>query len=176
MPTHGYWGTIVHKKLHRNIIIIYGMAFFHSFMVIVPVIVPFFMSKGLSLADIFYLQAVFAATIVVLEAPSGYFADIFGRKTALLIGSVVHGCGYLLLNFADDFTSLIVFEITVAEAHRFRSKLRCVARSDRSGIVRLLLHRFAEVPFPVGVDDRPRQRGAFLFHAATSIASRSSAI
>ena len=79
------------EKLHRNVPAIYGLAFFHSFMVIVPVIVPFFMSKGLSLADIFYLQAIYAATIVLLEAPSGYFADLFGRRTALLIGSVAHG-------------------------------------------------------------------------------------
>ncbi|MDA0281173.1 MAG: hypothetical protein O3C29_12200 [Proteobacteria bacterium] len=49
------------KKLHRNIKIIYGLAFFYSFMVIVP----FFMEKGLSLTDIFYLQAVFSAAIVV---------------------------------------------------------------------------------------------------------------
>lgn len=104
------------NKLHRNIIAIYGLAFFHSFMVIVPVIVPFFMSKGLSLAEIFYLQAVFASTIVLLEAPSGYFADIFGRRTALIIGSVVHGLGYLLLNFSDDFFSLMVFEVTVGIA------------------------------------------------------------
>ncbi len=104
------------NKLHRNISIIYGLAFFQSFMVIVPVIVPFFMEKGLSLADIFYLQAVFATAIVVFEAPSGYFADVFGRKTALLIGSVIHGIGYFYLNFADDLASLIIFEITVGIA------------------------------------------------------------
>ena len=80
-------------------------------MLIVPVIVPFFMAKGLSLADIFYLQAVFATSIVVFEAPSGYFADMFGRKTALVIGSIIHGLAYLYLNFADDFASLILFEI-----------------------------------------------------------------
>jgi len=101
----------VHKKLHRNIKIIYGLAFFHSFMVIVPVIVPFFMAKGLSLADIFYLQAVFATAVVVFEAPSGYFADVFGRKAALLIGSITHGLAYFYLNFADDLASLIIFEI-----------------------------------------------------------------
>ncbi len=69
------------------------------------------MSKGLSLADIFYLQAIYAATIVLLEAPSGYFADLFGRRTALLIGSVGHGLAYFYLNFAIDLNSLIVFEI-----------------------------------------------------------------
>lgn len=101
----------MHKKLHRNIRIIYGLAFFYSFMVIVPVIVPFFMAKGLSLADIFYLQAIFATAIVVFEAPSGYFADVFGRKTALVVGSFMHGLAYLYLNFADDLASLIIFEI-----------------------------------------------------------------
>ncbi|MDD9890760.1 MAG: MFS transporter [Gammaproteobacteria bacterium] len=100
------------KKLHRNIAVIFGLAFFQCFMVIVPVVVPFFMSKGLSLAEIFYLQAVFATTIVLLEAPSGYFADIFGRRFALIIGSIVHGLSYFLLNFADDFLSLMIFEIT----------------------------------------------------------------
>lgn len=95
---------------------IYGLAFFQCFMVIVPVIVPFFAAKGLSLAEIFYLQAVFATTIVLFEAPSGYFADIFGRRFALLIGSVIHGSGFFLLNFADDFFSLMIFEITLGVA------------------------------------------------------------
>jgi len=85
-------------------------------MVIVPVIVPFFMSKGLSLADIFYLQAVFATTIVILEAPSGYFADIFGRRAALILGSILHGLAYLCLNFAEDLGSLILFEIIAGMA------------------------------------------------------------
>ena len=104
------------KKLHRNIKLVYGLAFFYSFMVIVPVIVPFFMAKGLILADIFYLQAVFAAAIVVFEAPSGYLADLFGRKTALVIGSIIHGLAYFYLNFADNLTSLIIFEIMVGIA------------------------------------------------------------
>jgi len=106
----------VQEKLHRNIRLIYGLAFFHSFMVIVPVIVPFFVDKGLSLADIFYLQAVFATAIVVFEAPSGYFADVFGRRTALLLGSIIHGAGYFYLNFADDLASLLIFEVTVGIA------------------------------------------------------------
>lgn len=99
------------KKLHKNISLVYGLAFFQSFMVIVPVIVPFFMSKGLSLAEIFYLQVFFATTIVLLEAPSGYFADVFGRRNALIIGGAVHGLAYLCLNFADSLGSLILFEI-----------------------------------------------------------------
>ena len=104
------------KKLQRNIGIVYGLAFFQCFMVIIPVIVPFFMSKGLSLAQIFYLQAVFATTIVILEAPSGYFADMFGRRKALLVGAAIHGLGYFYLNFASDMIGLMIFEIIVGVA------------------------------------------------------------
>jgi MFS family permease len=64
-------------------------------MMIVPVIAPFFESKGLSLAQVFYLQALYASAIVILEAPSGYLADRVGRRTVLLIGSIAHGIGYL---------------------------------------------------------------------------------
>ena len=85
-------------------------------MIIVPVIVPFFVSKGLSLAEIFYLQAVYATTIVLLEAPSGYFADLFGRKKLLIIGSGIHGLSYLLLNFANSLESLLLFEIVLGIA------------------------------------------------------------
>lgn len=97
-------------SLRRNVRIIYALAFFHMFMLIVPVIVPFFESKGLSLSEIFYLQAVYAGIIVLLEAPSGWLADRFGRRTVLLIGSAAHGAGYLWLVFADSFVQLMVFE------------------------------------------------------------------
>ncbi|MBC53729.1 MAG: hypothetical protein CMQ34_15375 [Gammaproteobacteria bacterium] len=75
------------EKLQRNINIVYALAFFHMFLLIVPVLVPYFQSKGLSLSEIFYLQAIYAGAIVILEAPSGYFADVMGRRLALLYDS-----------------------------------------------------------------------------------------
>ncbi|MDO8908163.1 MAG: MFS transporter [Pseudohongiella sp.] len=104
------------NRLKRNIKVIYALAFFHMFMLIVPVLVPFFQSKGLSLAEVFYLQAVYAAAIVLLEAPSGYFADVMGRRLALIVGAAAHGLGYLWLNFADDFFGLIIFELILGFA------------------------------------------------------------
>ncbi len=109
-------GTIVREKLHRNVLLIYGIAFFHSFMIIAPVIVPFFSSFGLSLTEIFYLQAAYATTIILLEAPSGYLADLFGRRKVLIIGSALHGLSYFLLNFADSIQFLLIFEIVLGVA------------------------------------------------------------
>lgn len=100
----------------RNIFAIYGMSFFHMFMLIVPVLVPMFQSFGLNLTEIFYIQAVYAGTIVVLEAPSGYLADVLGRRAVLIAGSVLNGLGCLWLNIADGFWSLLVFEVTLGMA------------------------------------------------------------
>lgn len=107
---------LIAASLRRNVRIILALAFFHMFMLIVPVIVPFFESKGLSLSEIFYLQAVYAGIIVLLEAPSGWLADRFGRRTVLLIGSVAHGAGYLWLVFADSYVQLMIFEFLLGIA------------------------------------------------------------
>jgi hypothetical protein len=50
----------------------------------------------------------------LLEALSGCFAGIISRKTALARGGNTHGFRYLLLNFADDLSGLIVFKISVS--------------------------------------------------------------
>jgi len=101
------------QKLKRNINILYLFSFCWLAMVIIPVIVPFFQSKGLDIAEVFYLQAIFAASVVIFELPSGYVADLIGRKTALVLGSLFHGLGFTLLCFADGFVGLMAFEITV---------------------------------------------------------------
>ena len=81
----------MNKKLQKNIPILYVFSFFWLSMVIIPVIVPFFESRGLTLAQVFYLQAIFAAFVVLFEVPSGYIADVFGRRNALIAGSIFHG-------------------------------------------------------------------------------------
>ena len=101
------------QQYRKNILLLYAFSFFWLALVIIPVIVPFFATKGLSLADVFVLQAIFAGAVVVFEVPSGYFADIVGRRNALIIGSFLHGLGFTLLCFVDSFAGLVIFEVTV---------------------------------------------------------------
>jgi len=103
----------MNKKLERNIPVLYLFSFFWLSLVIIPVIVPFFESKGLSLAEVYYLQAIFALVVVVCEVPSGYVADILGRKNALVAGSIFNGLGFTWLNFVDGFGGLVLFEVMV---------------------------------------------------------------
>ncbi len=82
-----------------------------SMFFMMAVAVPLFQSKGLSFGDIFILQAVFGATVAILEMPSGYLADLFGRKATLTLGTLFDGLGLTYLYFAEGFWDLVIFEI-----------------------------------------------------------------
>src|SRR5690606_34269164 len=102
--------------LQRNRRLIYAFSFCQAFMLIVPVLVPLFQSKGLSLSQIFYLQAFYAAVIVLFEAPSGYMADRFGRRIVIVVGGIANAIAYFWLNFSDSFAGLLLFEAAMGLA------------------------------------------------------------
>lgn len=100
----------------KNVPLIYGLNGVWSFMVLMPIIVPFFQSRGLTMSEIYQLQAVFGVALLILEVPSGYFSDVFGRKNSLYAASVFHGLGYTSFLYAHDFFTLAVAEVILAIA------------------------------------------------------------
>ena len=85
--------------------IISGMAFF------VPVIVLFWQDNGLSLVEIMLLQSLYAFSIVLLEIPTGYFADIFGRKKTLLFAGLFFALGMFIYGIGFNFWQFLIGEI-----------------------------------------------------------------
>jgi MFS family permease len=63
--------------------------------------------------EIFSLQALFALVVLLAEVPSGYLADLVGRRLTLVIGALAAGIGNTLLVFADGFWGLAAFEIAL---------------------------------------------------------------
>ena len=100
----------MNRLLQRNIKTIYLMGFFHSFMVVIPVFVPLVQGYGLSMTQVLETQALFAATVALFEVPSGYVADIWGRKRAILLGSFLNGLGFLSLLWADGYVDFLIYE------------------------------------------------------------------
>lgn len=105
------------QRLRNNRHRVLWLAFSQVFMVIMPIAVPFFQSKGLSMQEVFSLQAVFALVVLVAEVPSGYVADMLGRKQTLIIGGLFAGIGHSLLLVADGFWTLAMFEAALAISH-----------------------------------------------------------
>lgn len=101
-------------RYERNIPLVFALNGLWMFMVLLPVIVPFFQSRGLSMAGVYSLQAVFGAALLVLEVPSGYASDLFGRKRSLVLASIFHGIGFTLFVRAHGFAELVVGELFLA--------------------------------------------------------------
>lgn len=101
----------MNRSLHNNIRTIYLLGFFHSFMVVIPVFVPLLQGYGLSMSQVLQTQAMFALTIAICEVPSGYMADMWGRRRAILIGSALNAVGFISLLWADSFVDFLIYEI-----------------------------------------------------------------
>lgn len=104
-------------QMQRNLTRTLWLAFFQVFLIFLPIAVPFFQSKGLSMQEVFSLQALFAVMVLVTEIPSGYLADLLGRRQMLIVGSLFSGIGTTVLVFAEGFWSLALFEACLAVSH-----------------------------------------------------------
>lgn len=102
------------SSIQGNIFKSYLFRFFYMFLVIIPVVIPFFLSKGLTMSQIFLLQASFGITTAICEVPSGYLSDLWGRKRTLIIGSLFEAAGFTYLLFAESYYEFILYEVILA--------------------------------------------------------------
>lgn len=107
-------------------------------MLYMPIVVPFYESNGLSMKDIMILQAVYSIAIVILEVPSGYLADVIGRKKTLIIGAVFGILGFTTYNFSFGFMGFLVAEIILGIGQS------CISGADSAMLYDSLLDRGEE--------------------------------
>jgi MFS family permease len=91
------------------------------YLIIVPVIIPYFMNLGLSMTEIFIIQGMFGFSMALFEVPSAYLGDIWGRKKILLLGTFISGASFTLLVYATNFWSLLLYEVILAIGASFVS-------------------------------------------------------
>ncbi len=92
-----------------------------GFMTMMPIVVLFFQENGLSMQQVLWLQAVFALAIVIGEVPSGYFADVTGRKLSILIGFGLAVPAYVFYALSHSFTQFVLVEILLGLSVSFVS-------------------------------------------------------
>ena len=104
------------NALHHNIWKLYLHNSLRWMLFIMPVLIPFFQENGLDMQDILILQAAFSMSIIVFEVPSGYIADVVGRKFTLIIGSAVGAAGFVMYATAYSFYEFLIVELLLGIA------------------------------------------------------------
>ena len=99
------------NKAKNNLNIVYLYTFFESFLLVTPIVFPFFSSYDLSLKEIMVLQSVFAITVMLFEVPSGYLADRWGKKNVLILGSILRGVAFTTLASVNTFEFFVIYYI-----------------------------------------------------------------
>jgi MFS family permease len=65
----------------------------------IPLIIPFFNSKGFQADQVFLLLAVYSFFIVILEYPTGVIGDYFSHKLSISLGFLISGIALFLSVF-----------------------------------------------------------------------------
>ena len=97
--------------MKRNILALYLIKLSKWFTLVMPIIVLFYEKHGLGLQDVFILKSVYSIAAVALEIPSGYLADVWGRRKCLILGCILFFFGYLCYSFTSTFTAFLFAEI-----------------------------------------------------------------
>ncbi|MBK7174316.1 MAG: MFS transporter [Bacteroidales bacterium] len=98
-------------SLKRNLTSLYVIKIAKWMNLVMPIIVLFYNEAGLDMQDIFMLQSVYSLTLMTLEIPTGYFADIAGRRTSMLVGSFFGFIGYLIYASSSGFWIFVAAEV-----------------------------------------------------------------
>ncbi len=107
-------------------------------MLYMPIVVPFYESNGLVMKDIMVLQAVYSIAIVVLEIPSGYLADVIGRRKTLVLGAMFGTLGFATYSFSFGFVGFLIAEIILGIGQS------CISGADSAMLYDSLLERGEE--------------------------------
>lgn len=99
-----------------------------------PILMLYYQDTGLSSHESFLLKAIYSAIIIVLEIPSGYFADKMGRKNTLVIGAIMGVVGMLTYALFGGFWAFLLAEIALGVSQSF------VSGSDSAMMYDSLLH------------------------------------
>lgn len=97
--------------MKRNILALYIIKLSKWFTLVMPIIVLFYEKHGLGLQDVFILKSVYSVAAVALEIPSGYLADVWGRRNCLISGCILFFAGYVGYSLTSTFEAFLLAEL-----------------------------------------------------------------
>ena len=95
-------------KLFRNFRLMFFLQAFLSVRTLNVVASLFYLARGLTLSQIFYLSIFWAVINIVSEVPSSYLADRWGRNKTIILSSVLYVINCVTLIFAHSFGMFVL--------------------------------------------------------------------
>ena len=108
-------------NIRSNLWKIYTYRFLNEFWLVLPILIPYYEANRLNSTQIFTIQAAYALSILLLEIPSGYLADVIGRKKTLILGACFLPVGIGVYVFTHSFVTFILAEFIIAIGNSMRS-------------------------------------------------------
>lgn len=102
------------RSIRSNIRKIYVLEALQGAIFLIPVLIPFYKENGLSLTQIYLLEAIFALEVILLEIPTGYLADRWGRRNTLVAATIFWCAGWLWYGAGFSFTHFLIGELLMA--------------------------------------------------------------
>ena len=84
------------------------------FLLLMPVLVLFYQENGLSLHDVFRVQAFYSVCVIVFEVPSGYLADRLGRRRSMLAGVLCAAAGFWVYALSTALPHFLAAQFCIA--------------------------------------------------------------
>lgn len=109
----------VKKELARIMFVLGSNHLGSSFVFVIYTV--FLVSRGMSYVEVALLNVIYHVTIPLLEAPTGAFADLVGRKKSYMIAVWLEVLGFLCYFIAGSFWQFAVAEVILAVADAFVS-------------------------------------------------------
>ena len=109
-----------HTALERNVSVFPLYKAASSILPWMPVFFLFFIER-VSLSDAVLLGSVYYFTVFLLEVPSGYCSDRFGRRPTLIMASAMTLLACVAYLLADSFALLLVGQLLLAAGIAFQS-------------------------------------------------------
>lgn len=109
-------------RVDRNLRLLYALGVFTMAQPGLAIWVIYLLDfRDLTLAQVGLMEAFYWGVKLLLEMPSGAFADRFGRRATFWVGLVIEGAGVTMFAFASNFTILLASYVLWSGGFSFRS-------------------------------------------------------
>jgi MFS family permease len=78
-----------------------------------------FERQYLTLSQLTFVEAFIIGITLVMQLPTGAFADMFGKKTAMVIGGLLYSAALLFYSFSNSFGMFLIYGVIFGMAEAF---------------------------------------------------------